>query len=248
LVEKSYVILPVHNESKSIYNLLSNFSEFCRIYGQLFYEIIIVNDNSQDDSEDYIFKAVNDFKNLNINYHKHNENKGLPGSLLTGFSLLKDMNDNSLIITMDGDNTHNPFLVSEMINKIHQGADIVIASRYCEQSRIYGLSEFRIFLSNCAKFLYRLFFNINGVRDYTSNYRAYRGYLIKNLLKENTDGLSKRKSFTVTVKILRKMLKYKPKIVEVPMILNYSNKLQVSNMKVFSTILQSLALLISKND
>ncbi len=237
-----YCILPVYNEGKSIYDLLQVYSEF---FKDLSYDnhIIVINDCSKDDSENYILKGKEDFKNLNLEYIKHDVNKGLGGALTTGFSALKKLKDTDMIIGMDGDNTHNPYLVNQMIDKVNEGADIVIASRYLEQSRIYGLSKSRILLSLCARFIYSITWNIYGVKDYTCGFRCYKGSLVREFINKYQDNMIEEKGFAATGEILRKMNSFKPVIVEVPMILKYSNKLNDSNMQVLNTIYKTLGML-----
>lgn len=86
---------------------------------------------------------------------------------------------------MDDDNTHNPWLIPDMLRKIRQGADIVVASRYCEGSRIHGLTRGRRVLSYVAGWLYRLRWRLPGVKDYTCLYRMYRGAVLLPLLRES---------------------------------------------------------------
>lgn len=241
------VILPVYNEGESIYNLLKNYDEFFNLYNLYNYSIIVINDCSKDNTETYIFKAVENFEN--IIYVKHETNKGLSGALRTGFDELKKLKSYDVVITMDGDNTHNPFLIKEMFNKIEQGADIVIASRYLEQSRIYGLTKFRIFLSYGAKILYSLKWRINGVKDYTCNFRAYRATVLDAAILEYGEQFITEQGFTCTTEILKKTSYFSKINVEVPMILRYDNKIEISNMRILKTILQTFKLLfkIGKN-
>lgn len=238
------VLLPIYNESESIYDLLENFSRFFDKYN--FYEHVIyaVNDNSTDDTEINIKKAIENFKNLNIKYIKNASNRGLAQILKENIkTIASESKPNDILITMDGDNTHNPFTIFEMTLKLEKGADIVIASRYCEASRIKGLSNKRILLSRIAKFLYSLRWQLKGVKDYTCNYRAYKMTLLKKLIKNNPSFIS-QKEFSAVGEILKNLSKYNPIIVEVPMILNYSNKKGSSNINLIKTILCSIKLLI----
>ena len=240
---KIHVLLPVHNESKGIYLLLQAYS---RLASHMPYEFMvsIIDDASSDDSSTWIKRACSEFKNINLNHIEHAENMGLSGALNTGFSALKNLRDDDMVITMDGDNTHNPFLISSMAEKIDQGADIVIASRYCEQSRIVGLSKFREFLSHAAKFFYQLRWHIQGVSDYTCLYRGYRGEIVRKFLESRGSNMPLSEvGFTCSPEILLHMSSFNPVIVEVPMILRYSDKVGASNMRIFKTIGQTLRLL-----
>jgi len=239
---KIYVVVPVYNESKSIHDLLHGFNRM--IPGiNMDHEILVINDGSADDSEEWILRARENLGDARITYIKHEVNKGLHDVLNTGFGAVGSIEDHDILVTMDGDNTHNPFVIKSMLSKIDEGADIVIASRYCEQSRISGLSGLRVLLSGGAQVLYRLRWRIPGVKDYTCLFRAYRGSLVRKFLARYAEPHVEEKGFTCCSEILRKMAVFSPTIVEVPIILRYSNKMSASNMNVLRTIYLTLRML-----
>ena len=240
---KIHILLPVYNESKSIYDLLQNYSVFFKKNPRN-HLIYIVNDNSNDDTEVYIQKAIYEFKNLSVEYIHNSINQGLAGILkenIRNITLKSD--DNDILITMDGDNTHAPFTISEMLLKLSNGADVVIASRYCKSSQVIGLSSKRIFLSYGAMLLYKLRWNIKGVKDYTSNFRAYKISNIKELLGDMQNDFITETEFSAVGELLKNLAKYNPVIEEVPMTLNYFNKKTASNMKLLRTIFHTLKIL-----
>jgi dolichol-phosphate mannosyltransferase len=89
------------------------------------------------------------------------------------------LQDQDIIITMDGDDSHVPNHIPRMIKKIEAGSDIVIASRYRDGSQIHGLSLFRKMTGFMAGSLFILFCSSPGVRDYTCGYRAYKVSILK---------------------------------------------------------------------
>lgn len=238
------ILLPVHNESESIYNLLEKYSEFFNSYAKE-HIIYVINDKSNDDTSTLIKKAIDDFGNLSIEYKENDVNKGLATTLKDNITIIiQTAEDNDVLITMDGDNTHNPFTILSMLLKIEEGADIVIASRYCEGSRITGLSNKRIILSRMARVLYTALWKINGVRDYTSNYRAYKVSLLKKLLQDKPSNFITESGFSGVGELLKNISVYNPIITEVPMLLNYSNKKNASNINITKTIIQTLKMLL----
>lgn len=242
---KIYIILPIYNEGVSIYNLLKNFEEFLIKY-PLEHEIITINDCSTDNTEKLIFEAQKEIKTLNIQYLKHEKNGGLGVAMASGFDSIEQFDDNDVIVTMDSDNTHSPFLIREMLNKINEGADIVIASRYCEQSRVAGVSKLRNFLSKGANLLYSIIWQIEGVKDYTCNFRMYKGAVIRAAQNKYKNNLIEETSFVSSTEILKKFFCASPDsiAVEVPMILKYGNKKEKSNMSISNNILKTLYILL----
>jgi dolichol-phosphate mannosyltransferase len=243
---KLYIILPVYNEGRSIHDLLAAYARLLPGL-DLAHQVLVIDDCSQDDSPYWIDRAVRDFPEVNLVCHRHDPNLGLHGVLNTGLGLLAgQLGQNDLLVTMDGDNTHNPFLIREMLAKIEQGADIVIASRYCEGSRISGLSRAREILSQVAGRLYRLRWGIPGVKDYTCLFRMYRGTMVLPLLSGPGPVYLRERGFTCSSELLRRLAAPEAVCVEVPMILRYANKVGASNMKVTRTVLKTLRMLWKK--
>ncbi|MBI4800510.1 MAG: glycosyltransferase family 2 protein [Desulfarculus sp.] len=240
---KLYVILPVYNEGQSIHGLLAVYARLLPGLS-LGHQVLVIDDHSQDDSPYWIDRAAREFEALNLTCLRHPANQGLHGVLNTGLGLLAGvLRPQDLLVTMDGDNTHNPHLIKEMLAKVEQGADVVIASRYCEASRISGLSRARVVLSWGAGLLYRLRWRIPGVKDYTCLFRLYRGEAVLPLLREGGPVYLREQGFTCSSELLRRLAAPGLVCVEVPMILRYANKLGASNMKVLGTVMKTLRML-----
>lgn len=242
-VRRIHAILPVYNEGRSVYSLLARYARLASLYN-VYVRAIVVDDCSQDDSPKWISKAIIDFTSITIVPISHQTNQGLGGAFNTGFTQLGDVDDDDVVVTMDGDDTHNPMLIKAMIDKIDEGADMVIASRYCEQSRISGLTLSRIVLSHLARILYSARWNIPGVRDYTCGFRAYRGDIAKEFVRLHGPVFLRENSFACAGELLHKMAALTKVIVEVPMILRYANKENPSNLKVLRTIRRTLGMLV----
>ena len=155
-----YFILPTYNESKSIFYLLKEINSLKK---KLDYNVncAVIDDASSDDTNIWIKKSKKEFSNIKILELKHKTNLGLNNALNSALKLISTkiiLND--LIVTMDGDNTHDPRLILKMVEKHNQGDDLVIASRFLKDSDVKGVSKFRIILSQGARLLYKLFWSI----------------------------------------------------------------------------------------
>jgi len=246
MTPRLYFILPVYNESKSIYDLLEEINTFSQ---ETAYPVHVfpINDASVDDSKDWIEKARQTFKKIHITPLTHKTNKGLHDALNTGIHHIASLiQETDYVVTMDGDNTHNPFLVTTMIQKHKEGADLVLSSRYCEQSVISGVSFFRLFLSFGARVLYRLFWHFKGVKDYTCLFRSHKGSLLKQFLTDQPPPYLTQQGFACTTEFLAKLMRHAPLTVEVPIILRYGKKVGASNVRIMKTILTSLKILVKK--
>ena len=123
----------------------------------------------------------------------------------------------------------------------------MIASRYIKGASVLGIPKYRMFLSFGARICYSIFWNYKGVRDYTCLYRAYSYNILKKSFPILNENLLKEKGFLASTELLRVTFKSGAIFSELPIIINYSNKLQVSSMKIFKTILSTLRVLIIKN-
>jgi|TARA_B110001450_G_C17657550_1_gene495916 dolichol-phosphate mannosyltransferase len=245
-----YYVLPSYNESLNLNKLLSDFKKFFE-KKNITVIVVIVNDGSTDNSVSIInsFIKKNKSKNFTIKMIEHKKNMGLGRALKTGFeySFLKGKY-NDVIVSMDTDNSHTVSLSYKMAENIfYKKKDILIASRYQLSSKIKGLNYWRKSLSLGAAILYKIFFPIKNIKDYTSGFRAFRLGVIKKAWKKNKNFFSE-KGFSASADIILKLYIYKKEIafLEVPINLRYDLKKGDSKMKIFKTIYLNLALIIKR--
>lgn len=230
-----FVVLPAYNEQASLGYLLQDLHAVLK---EESHQILVVNDASTDQTsilaEEYA-SQLGDIKVLN-----HEENKGLGGALMTGFSyVLNDPSVNpeqDVIITLDADNTHPADRIPLLLQKMKEGVDLAIASRYISGGQQLGLSPFRKILSWGAGQVMTFFFPIPGVKDYSCGYRAYRLSALKRAYHNYGEQLMESRNFAAMVELLIKVVPFCRAIDEVPLILHYERKQGKSKMKIGSTI------------
>lgn len=237
---KILLMLPAYNEEDSLPQLLERIVKTYDNFN-LNGEILVVNDGSKDKT----LEIAQNFKSkYKLHIHDIQPNAGLSNAMREGFNKsLSLISKDDVLIVMDADDSHNPGLIPLMLQKNAEGADVVIASRYREGSRIKGLTRFRKFLSWGAGMLYRTFINMEGVRDYTCGFRAYNPILLSEAINHYKENFIEEQGFAGMAEILLKLKKYKPVIVEVPFILRYDRKESESKMNVGSTVKQSLKMI-----
>lgn len=234
------VMLPAYNEDRDLRTLLMRIKSAMQ-EANLDYSVLVVNDGSVDRTA-YIAQEC--CQDMPITLVNHEMNKGLGKAMLTGFcTVVKTIQDEDVLVTMDADNTHDPGLIRAMIQKIRDGAGLVIASRYDQGGEEVGLSRVRSLLSRGASGLLSLLFPIKGAKDYTCGYRAYRGSLIKEAFRVYGEKVIEERGFTCMAEILIKMRRLNVEVAEVPLILRYDLKSGQSKMKVLRTILRYLVLI-----
>jgi len=164
----NYFLLCAYNEEKNISCLINEIRKNFKYE----FKILVVDDGSTDNT---LFELER-IKSNDLIVLKHNKNLGLGCALKTGFLYIFEklnLDDKDNIITMDADNTHPVELANLMVEKIKDGKDIVIASRYQKNSRQLGVPLIRKFLSFLARIILKILFYHPSIKDYTSGYRAY---------------------------------------------------------------------------
>jgi dolichol-phosphate mannosyltransferase len=126
---KISVILPTYNEAENICTIIEIIS---KELDKKNYEIIVVDDNSPDGTSELVAKLKNIYPNLVLITRK--SDRGLVNSINDGISHATG----NICIWMDADLSMSPKMINEIIEKIDNGADLVVGSRYIEGGGIKG--------------------------------------------------------------------------------------------------------------
>jgi dolichol-phosphate mannosyltransferase len=174
-------------------------------------------------------------------------NQGLGATIRDGLLLAVQVaGKNDVVITMDADETQTPALIPRMVGMLREGHEVVIASRYQPGARVFGLSPFRRLLSYAASWVFRILFPIEGVKDFTCGFRAYRASVLSAAVSRYGERFVEADGFQCMVDILLKLRNMDVIFGEAPMILRYDLKRGASKMRVARTIRQTLWLLIKR--
>ena len=240
---KLKVVLPAFNEARSLKSLLPDILSHLRDTG-LPYEVCVIDDGSTDDTA----AVACDFcRNAPVRLLTHSENRGLGRALMTAFeTLAPECDDDDVLCTLDADDTHSPLLLDQLVQKVSEGFDVVIASRFASGGQVVGLSLFRRALSGAAAALLSAAYPAEGVKDYTSGFRAYRASAIRNALERYGERLITRSDFSCNAELLIKLLSLGAKPAEIPLRLRYDRKRGKSKMRLFKTLWGYL-LLVAKS-
>lgn len=249
-MSKPYILmaLPCYNEAQNLPALLASFADLNKKYSSLFeVRVVVIDDCSKDNTQEVLKSIVLD--GLEVKVVTHEVNKGLMGGLNTAFaefrSNLESEHPATAYALMDGDNSHNPFHLPEMIVKVYQGYDVVVASRYRSGSTICGVSWWRQILSLGVAILFRLLRGIPGVLDYSCGYRTYSPRIVKRLTDAFPEAVVIEKSFACMVELLVKCSLLGARCTEVPFLLRYDQKLGESKMPFKKTIMGTFKILMT---
>jgi len=236
------IVLPAYNEAAGLPALLRSIRQVME-EGRLAYKVVVVDDGSSDGTWDVITAHAAQMPVVPV---RHEMNRGLAEALRSGLQVaLGEAGPDDLIVTMDADNTHAPGLVMRMLGLIREGHDVVIGSRYVSGARVVGVPFHRRVLSGGASVLMRTVFPIEGVRDYTCGFRAYRASVLQAAFARYGAQLISQKGFSCMVDILLKLRTLEPDPImgEVPLVLRYDLKHGMSKMRAARTIVDTLVLM-----
>lgn len=234
-----WIVLPAYNEEENISAVLHGIHKSLRDRDR--YRVLVINDGSTDKTVEV---AEQERTRMPVRVVSHAANQGLAQAVRTGLTAVVPTaaNDDALVI-MDADNSHPADLIPRLVEELHQGADVVIASRFRRGSRVLGVPVMRRVLSHGASLVFRLLFPLKGTRDYTGGFRAYRVGIIRRRMDELGDEFLRSTGFSVMTELLLKLRSPTLRVREVPLVLRYDLKRGKSKLVPGRTIVQYLGLI-----
>lgn len=222
-----WVFIPAFNEENGILTLLEKVTAGLQGWD---YKVVVVDDGSSDKTP-LLLREVSHKYPLQVVTHPIN--RGLGETERDGFEYIAaHSKHDDIIVRVEGDNTHEPEYILDLIAKINQGYDVVNTSRFRPGGGQLGLDFQRKFISRCANLFMQTVFNIKGVRDYSCGFRAYRAGVIQDAIALYGNNFIQLKGvgFTSTLEILVKLKLLGCKFAEVPFVLRYDLKQGKSKM------------------
>lgn len=205
------VIIPAYNEEDSIGKVVADIPK------ELVDEVIVVNNNSTDNTRDAASQAGATVLD--------EPQQGYGAACLKGIAYAKNLSPApDIVVFIDGDYSDYPQQMPEVVAPIlEQGIDMVIGSRALGQRQKGAMMPQQIFGNRLATFLIRLFYGMKF-----TDLGPFRAIRFDKLLAIGM----KDQNYGWTVEMQLKAAKYKLKVTEVPV--NYKKRIGVS--KVSGTI------------
>ena len=200
------MIIPTYNEADNILKIIPLILENSDQDNE--YNILVVDDNSPDGTA----KLVEDLNNNHVNILKREKKLGLGTAYVAGFRYaIKEKYD--CVFEMDADFSHDPKYLKGFIEKIDEGYDLVIGSRYIDGISVLNWPLRRLILSYLASVYTRAVTGLK-VMDTTAGFMCYKVDSLKKIDLDNVR--SNGYSFQIEMKF--KMYKKGFKIIEVPIL------------------------------
>ena len=195
MIKKLSIVIPAYNEGPTIHHILDKVKAV-KLLNDIEKEIIIVNDCSKDNTEESILKYQENNLDLNIQYHKHEVNKGKGAALHTGIQKATG----EYLVIQDADLEYDPEEFNILLKPVVDGfADVVYGSRFMGGNPHRILFFWHSIGNKFLTFLSNMFTNLN-LTDMETCYKLFETKTVQSLtLKENRFGFEPE----VTAKIAR---------------------------------------------
>jgi len=164
---KISVIIPVYNEVGSLRELYGELVQALAPYEK--YEILFIDDGSTDGSFDVI-KELGE-TDTHINLFQFHRNYGKSAALAEGFKYA----EGDQIITMDADLQDDPSEITNLIQKLEEGFDLVSGWKKNRKDPLSKKLPSKLF-----NFITRLFTGVR-IHDFNCGLKIYRKAVIKTL-------------------------------------------------------------------
>ena len=195
------VCIPAYNEAETISEIILKSKKYAS-------DVIVYDDGSTDDTYE-VAKAAGAIVIRNP------ENKGYGVAIRSLFQAAKEQYAD-VMVTLDADGQHDPEQISQVVEPLKHGFDIVIGSRFLKSDGKQRTPRYRSFGIKAITKLTEVV-SYNGITDSQNGFRAYN----KNALSKINlfeDGMA------VSTEILLRASEKKLLITEVPVTVRYDIK------------------------
>lgn len=173
---KLSIVIPAYNEGKTIHLILDKIKEV-KLTNAIEKEIIIINDYSNDNTEEAIIRYCQLNPTLNIQYYKQDKNKGKGAALHRG---IKESTGDFVVI-QDADLEYDPQEFNVLLKPVVDGfADVVYGSRFAGGKPHRILFFWHTIGNKFLTFVSNMFTNLN-LSDMETCYKLFRRELIQSL-------------------------------------------------------------------
>lgn len=184
------VIVPTYNEKENIEPLVSQLLALPTDV-----DVIVVDDNSPDGTGAIADRLAVEHEERVEVIHRSGK-LGLGTAHIAGFRRALS-NGADPICTMDADFSHHPRYISNLVDKLEQGYDVVVGSRYVDGGGTSGCTTIRKLLSWGANAFARATLGFHA-HDVTAGFRCYR----REVLEEVGIDLIKADGYSFLIEML----------------------------------------------
>ena len=168
---KVSIVVPCHNEEMNVVPLVT---ALMKIYGEYIYEIVLVDDNSTDNTREVISKLTETYNVIKPVFRT--PPNGVGRAISDGFKAATG----EYILSMDCDFQHLLPEIRDLFDAAAKGYDVAIGSRFSRHSVLLNYPYQKIIANRAFHLLARMLFGGN-FRDLTNNLKLMRREVVEKL-------------------------------------------------------------------
>lgn len=198
------IIIPVYNEKPNIYPSASKLiKEFYEFKDSL--EILFIDDNSPDGTAEEVDRVSKEFPQVKL--VQNGKKEGIGAAHKAGYRAAKGQ----YILCIDADLSQSPKDLLKIKNKLDQGYDLAIGSRYMDKGKQLGKSPIRDIGSRGMNLICRYILGIK-LTDCTHTFRGFK----RELFDEFSDRINAKGHPSFQVEFSFLISNQEKKMIEIP--------------------------------
>jgi len=230
---KILVFIATYNENLNISNL---FHRIIKLSSD--YDVLIIDDNSNDGTSEILKDLDSEFENLCVINRPRKMGVGSAHRAAMIYSFKKGYEQ---LVTMDADFSHSPDTIPIMLEKLNS-SDFVIGSRYMSGGKS-DYSGYRKWVSILANQIARVILGIK-INECTTSFRAFRVTLFNSL---NLSAI-KSNGYSFFLECVNEINTIDAKMIEVPIHFKdrYRGNSKIPKTEIFRSMYKLFKLYVSK--
>jgi dolichol-phosphate mannosyltransferase len=196
------IVIPAYNETQNIIETVPTLAKALR-NESIPFELVVVNDNSTDDTGETITQLQSDYPEINL------VNNPMPGGFGRAIRCGLTNTKGDVIAIVMADLSDSPTDVVRCYRTIEEGWDCVFGSRFITGSKVTDYPKGKLVIQRIVNNAIRFMF-VTPLNDMTNAFKVYRSYVI--------DDISPMRSahFNITIELSLSTLIRKYRIKQIP--------------------------------
>jgi len=167
------IVIPAHNEEGSIETTIREFSNKLQ-ESTIPFEIIVINDNSRDNTENILKKLQQEFTSLK--YYNNSGPNGFGYAIRYGL----DRFSGDCVAIVMADMSDSPDDLVKFYQKLNEGYDCVFGTRFGPGGKVYDYPKLKLVINRIANGIVQMAFGLR-YNDTTNAFKLYRKDTIQGL-------------------------------------------------------------------
>jgi len=167
------LVIPAYNEEDSIESTIQNITQALE-KENIFYEVLVVNDNSKDNTELVLQRICNN--TLGVRYINNYYPNGFGFAVRCG---LENFKGDAVAIVM-ADSSDSPEDIVHYYRKLEEGYECVFGSRFVRGGKVFDYPRHKLIINRLANLFIKVLFGLK-FNDTTNAFKAYRREVIEGI-------------------------------------------------------------------